>query len=58
MEASGVKRELYFVGLKVAQNTQLAVLNAVTDSLENIKQITRAAAPTAAGVGGRIDISV
>ncbi|WP_341702382.1 hypothetical protein [Ferrovibrio sp.] len=58
MEATGVKQELYLVGLKVARDSQLAVLSAVTAGLENIKQITKAAGPTAAGVGGQVDISV
>ncbi|HEX6956546.1 MAG TPA: hypothetical protein VF194_01040 [Ferrovibrio sp.] len=58
MEASGVKQKLYFVGLRVAQDSQLAVLTAVTAGLENIKQITKAAAPMQAGVGGQVDISV
>ncbi|MFC3676962.1 hypothetical protein [Ferrovibrio xuzhouensis] len=56
MEATGVKQQLYLVGLKVARDSQLAVLSAVSAGLENIKQITKASAPTAAGVGGQIDI--
>lgn len=58
METSGIKQELYQVGLKVARDTQLAVLSAVSDSLENIKQITKAAAPTSAGTGAQVDIKV
>lgn len=56
MEATGVKQELYLVGLKVARDSQLAVLSAVSAGLENIKQITAAAAPTAAGTGKQVDI--
>ncbi len=58
MEATGVKQQLYFVGLKVARDSQLAVLSAVSAGLENIKQITQAAAPTAAGTGAQLDIKV
>lgn len=58
MEVSGIKQELYLVGLKVARDTQLAVLSAVSAGLENIKQITRASAPTAAGTGAQVDIKV
>lgn len=58
-ELSGIKQELHFVGLKVAHDQQLAVLSAVSASLENIKQITApASAPTAAGTGKQVDISV
>lgn len=58
-ELSGIKQELHFVGLKVARDQQLAVLSAVSASLENIKQITApASAPTAAGTGKQVDISV
>ena len=57
VEATGVKQQLYFVGLKVARDSQLAVLSAVSAGLENIKQITQAAAaPTAAGTGKQVDI--
>ena len=57
MEAtSGIKQQLYFVGLKVARDSQLAVLSAVTASLQNIKQIQAAAAPTAAATGKQVDI--
>ncbi|MFN4165197.1 MAG: hypothetical protein ACK4GK_11530 [Ferrovibrio sp.] len=57
-EVSGIKQELYFVGLKIARDQQLAVLSAVSDSLENIKQITApASSPTAAGTGKQVDIS-
>lgn len=59
MEATGIKQELYFVGLKVARDSQLAVLSAVSASLDNIKQITQAAAaPTAPGTGQKVDITV
>lgn len=59
MEATGVKQELYFVGLKVARDTERAVLSAVADGLENIKQITQSAAsPTSAGTGAQVDIKV
>lgn len=55
----GLKGALYLTGLKAAQDTERAVLSVVSASLENIKQITaKASAPTAAGVGGKIDISV
>lgn len=53
MEATGIKQELYFVGLKVARDTERAVLSAVAAGLENIKQITQAASP-----GKQVDISV
>ena len=54
---SGIKQQLYFVGLRVARDSQLAVLSAVSASLENIKQITQAAAaPTAASSGKQVDI--
>jgi hypothetical protein len=57
VEATGVQQQLYFVGLKVARDSQLAVLSAVSDSLQNIKQITQAAsAPTAADTGKQLDI--
>jgi len=53
----GIKSELYMVGLKVARDSQLAVLSAVSAGLDNIKQITsQAASPTGPGVGGQVDI--
>jgi hypothetical protein len=58
MEATGIKQELYFVGLKVARDTERAVLSAVAAGLENIKQITQAASPTTADTGKQVDISV
>lgn len=65
MEISGVKGELYMVGLKAALGSQLSVLNAVSADLENVKAISSVAAasarpksPTASGVGAQIDISV
>ncbi len=63
MEAvSGVKQQLYFVGLKVARDQQLAVLSAVAAGLENIKQITApapvASSPTSASTGKQVDIKV
>jgi len=56
VETTGVKQELYLVGLKVARDSQLAVLSAVSAGLDNIKQITKASGPTAAGVGAQVDI--
>ena len=52
----GIKSELYMVGLKVARDSQLAVLSVVGAGLENMKQIAaQAAAPTGPGVGGKVD---
>jgi hypothetical protein len=58
MEVSGVKQQLYFVGLKVARDSQLNVLSAVAAGLENIKQIQAASAPTSPGTGKLLDIKV
>ncbi len=65
MEIGGIKGELYMVGLKAARDSQLSVLSAVSAGLENVKAITassaasaRPKAPTPAGVGALMDISV
>jgi hypothetical protein len=59
MEVSGVKQQLYFVGLKAARDSQLNVLQAVSAGLENIKQIQAvASAPTPPGSGKLLDIKV
>lgn len=64
MEISGIKGELYMVGLKAARDSQLNVLKAVSAGLENVEAIQRASAasarpqsPKAAGVGALLDIS-
>ncbi|WP_428247522.1 hypothetical protein [Ferrovibrio sp.] len=63
---TAISQELQFVGLKVARDTQLSVLSAVSASLDNIKQITAAAnqggaksasGPLPEGVGGQVDVS-
>lgn len=57
-EVSGVKQPLPLFGLKVAQQSQEAILQAVSAGLENAKQIAKAgAAPKAKGVGGTVDLS-
>jgi hypothetical protein len=62
MEVSGVKQQLYFVGLRAARDAQLNVLQAVSAGLENIKQIQAVAAapsaPTNASTGKLLDIKV
>ncbi|MBX3454119.1 hypothetical protein [Ferrovibrio sp.] len=37
---SAIQQQLQLVGAQVARDTQLAVLSAVSASLENVKQIT------------------
>lgn len=64
---AAISQELQLVGLKVARDTQLSVLSAVSASLDNIKQITAAAnqggaasapaGPLPEGVGGQVDVS-
>jgi len=61
---SAIQQQLGIVGARVARDTQLAVLSAVSASLENIKEITAASnqqpAQSAAlpqGVGGKVDVS-
>lgn len=59
---SGVQQQLQIVGLKIARDSQVALLSAVADSLQNIKQITAAGAqggasgPVGPGVGGAVDV--
>jgi len=69
---SAIQQQLSIVGAQVARDTQLAVLSAVSASLENVKQITapenqqpaQSSAPAAAaqgplpqGVGGSVDVT-
>lgn len=58
MEVSGVKQQLYFVGLKAARDSQINVLSAVAAGLENVKAIQATSAPTSPGTGKLIDIKV
>lgn len=51
-----VQQQLQFIGMRIARDSQLAILGAVADSLANVKQIIQASSPTAPGVGAQVDI--
>jgi len=67
---SAIQQQLSIVGAQVARDTQLAVLSAVSASLENVKQITAPEnqqpaqsagsapqGPLPQGVGGSVDVT-
>ena len=56
MEVSGVKQEMAIVGLKAAQASQSANASAAVAMLQQTEDAVKASAPTAPGVGGKVDI--
>lgn len=65
---SAIQQQLQLVGAKVARDSQLAVLSAVSASLDNVKQITSAEnqqpaqssapqGPLPQGVGNSVDVT-
>lgn len=61
MEVSGVQQQLQMVGMKIARDSQLNMLAAVSAGLENVKAIQAAGAaarsPTNSFTGKQVDIS-
>lgn len=61
MEVSGVQQQLQIVGMKIARDSQINMLAAVSAGLENVKAIQAAGAapkaPTNAFTGKQVDIS-
>lgn len=60
---AAINQQLELVGMRIARDSQLAVLSAVSASLENVKAITEpqkqrpASSPLPAGVGKTVDVA-